>query len=64
MSCVSINLIEILRLYWKDEVDKISRSEFKKLDRNTRKNRNPHKRGQKFGRRETGKNQRGANADG
>jgi len=32
MSCISINLIAVLRMYYKDEADKISGSECKKFD--------------------------------
>ncbi len=36
MSCIRISLIAVLRLYGKDEANKISRSECKKFDRDTR----------------------------
>jgi len=37
MSCIGISLIAVLRLYYKDEADKISRSECKKFDRESQK---------------------------
>jgi len=36
MSCISINLIAVLRLYYKDEANKISESECKKFEREAR----------------------------
>ena len=36
MSCISANLIAVLRMYYKDEADKISRSECKKFEREAR----------------------------
>jgi|GEM_PF-2995643 len=36
MNCIRISLIAVLRLYGKDEANKISRSECKKFDRDTR----------------------------
>jgi len=55
MSCIRINLIAVLRLYGKDEATKINRSECKKFDRDTTKNRNLTKTGRTFDRSETEK---------
>lgn len=63
MSCIRISLIAVLRLYGENEATNISRSECKKFDRDTMKNRNLPKTGWTFDRRETG-NCRVATADG
>jgi hypothetical protein len=52
MSCIRPTLIAVLRWFVKNEAAKISRSECKKFDRDTTKNRNLPKTGWTFDRRE------------